>query len=73
MLLSLAVFAMVFFVEEWFSALYHAMVPGPPAPDFVDDGKVAGYGPFTLAGRKWISLVDNGKNISPFLAQKIVF
>ncbi|KAH7714549.1 Protein F55G1.15 [Aphelenchoides avenae] len=50
-LLSLAVFAMVFFVEEWFSALYHAMVPGPPAPDFVDDGKVAGYGPFTLAGQ----------------------
>ncbi|KAH7709509.1 hypothetical protein AAVH_23208 [Aphelenchoides avenae] len=49
-LLSLAIFAVLFFVEEWFAVLYYAMAPGPPAPDLVDKGKVAGDAPFTLAG-----------------------
>lgn len=64
MLLSLATFAVLVFVEEWFSALYHALAPGPPAPDFVYDAKVAGYDPFTLAARMLILLFVMGENIS---------
>lgn len=53
-LLSLTTFAVLVFVEELFSALYDALVSGPPAPDFVYDGKVAGYDPFALVGRMLI-------------------